>query len=128
MRRVRREGTEPELVVRRLLHRMGYRFRLHAKELPGCPDVVLRPRRAAIFVHGCFWHGHQCRWERPVKSNAAYWAAKIERNQKRDAASIQALRESGWRTLVVWECELKAPEAVQAELRVFLGPPGRPSP
>lgn len=127
MRRVRREGTRPELALRRMLHRIGYRFRLHAKELPGSPDVVLRPRKAAIFVHGCFWHGHQCRWGRPVKSNAEYWAAKIERNQRRDVASVDTLSANGWRSLVVWECELKKPEALEIELRSFLGPPGKQS-
>lgn len=124
MRRVRRESTEPELVLRRRLHRMGYRFRIHAKELPGSPDVVFRPRRAAIFVHGCFWHGHHCRWSRPVRSNADYWAAKIDRNQRRDAASLDALDQRGWRTLVVWECELKNTEALEPRLLAFLGPPG----
>lgn len=122
MRRVRREGTEPELALRRMLHAMGYRFRLHAKELPGSPDVVFRPRKAAVFVHGCFWHGHQCRWGRPVKSNREYWAAKIERNQRRDAASEDALTGKGWRTLVVWECELKDADTVSERLRDFLGP------
>jgi DNA mismatch endonuclease, patch repair protein len=121
MRRVRREGTEPELTLRRMLHAMGYRFRLHAKELPGSPDVVFRPRKAAVFMHGCFWHGHQCRWGRPVKSNAEYWAAKIARNQRRDAASVDALAENGWRTLVVWECELKDVDTLSARLRDFLG-------
>lgn len=123
MRRVRRENTAPELAVRRMLHRMGYRFRLHAKELPGSPDVVFRPRKAAIFVHGCFWHGHHCRWRRPVRSNAEYWASKIERNQQRDAASLEALRAAGWRAMVVWECELKEPDALKAELRAFVEPP-----
>lgn len=122
MRRVRRENTGPELALRRILHRMGYRFRLHAKELPGSPDVVFRPRKAAIFVHGCFWHGHDCRWGRPVKSNAQYWAAKIARNQRRDAASLETLRAGGWRALVVWECELKQPDPLETRLRAFIGP------
>lgn len=122
MRRVRRENTGPEMALRQMLHRMGYRFRLHAKELPGSPDVVFRPRKAVIFVHGCFWHGHHCRWARPVKSNADYWAAKIGRNQRRDAASIDALNTNGWRSLVVWECELKEPSRLVSDLRAFLGP------
>jgi DNA mismatch endonuclease (patch repair protein) len=124
MRRVRRENTEPELALRRMLHAMGYRFRLHAQELPGSPDVVFRPRKAAVFVHGCFWHGHPCRWGRPVKSNADYWAAKIARNQQRDEASIDALRAEGWWALVVWECELREPETLKAELSAFIGPRG----
>lgn len=122
MRRVRREGTEPELAVRRMLHRMGYRFRLHAKELAGSPDVVFRPRKAVIFVHGCFWHGHDCRWRRPVKSNSEYWAAKIERNQRRDAAALKALAALGWRSLVVWECEVKHAEVLAERLQTFLDP------
>lgn len=124
MRRVRRKDTQPELAIRRLLHRMGYRFRLHAKELPGSPDVVFRPRRAVIFVHGCFWHGHHCRWARPVQSNGEYWAAKIDRNRRRDAAVEAALEAAGWRALVAWECELKDPETLSERLRQFLGEPG----
>jgi DNA mismatch endonuclease (patch repair protein) len=127
MQRVRQQGTEPELAVRRLLHRAGYRFRLHAKELPGSPDVVFRPRRAAIFVHGCFWHGHDCRVTRP-KANSEFWASKIEANRRRDAAAEEALTARGWRHLVVWECETKDEERLAHKLRRFLDPPhGNPT-
>lgn len=124
MSRIPSSNTQPELKLRRLLHGLGYRFRLHARDLPGNPDVVLRPRRAAVFLHGCFWHGHACRWGRPVKSNASYWAAKIERNQRRDSEALAKLREQGWRPLVVWECELRDLEAVERTLVDFLGPSG----
>jgi len=120
MRRIRRQNTAPELAVRRMLHRMGYRFRLHAKELPGSPDVVFRPRKAVIFVHGCFWHGHHCRWGRPVRANAEYWAAKIDRNQRRDADSMAALYAKGWQALIVWECELKNADTLSCKLQNFL--------
>ena len=127
MRRIRRQDTGPELAVRRLLHRMGYRFRLHAAELPGSPDVAFRPRKAVVFVHGCFWHGHHCRWSKPVQSNGAYWAEKIERNRKRDAAVEEALRSKGWRTAVVWECELKDLESLASMLRLFLDDGEKPA-
>lgn len=120
MRKVRRKNTEPELIVRRLLHRLGYRFRLHAEELAGSPDIVLRPRKAAIFVHGCFWHGHDCRKAKLPTSNISYWAAKIERNRVRDAAAIAKLSDQGWRSLVVWECELSDEANLTLQLMRFL--------
>jgi DNA mismatch endonuclease, patch repair protein len=127
MARIRATNTAPERKVRSLLHRMGYRFRLHARELPGTPDIVLRPRRAAIFVHGCFWHGHDCpRGARQPKANAAYWSAKIARNRARDAASIAALDAAGFRALTLWECELKDEAALAVRLAGFLGPAGHP--
>jgi len=109
MRAVKAKDTTPELLLRRALHALGYRYRLHVRDLPGSPDLVFPARRAAIFVHGCFWHGHDCaRGRRRPKANADYWAAKIDRNQERDAAALAALDEAGWRPLVVWECALKA--------------------
>lgn len=121
MRAVRSKDTKPELTLRRLLHRAGYRFRLHRKDLPGSPDLVFPRRKAVIFVHGCFWHGHDCkRGARAPKANAEYWTAKIARNIARDARSREALQAAGWRVSVVWECQLKNPEAVLARASEFL--------
>jgi DNA mismatch endonuclease, patch repair protein len=128
MARVRATNTAPERRVRSLLHRLGYRFRLHAADLPGKPDIILRPRRAAIFVHGCFWHGHDCpRGARVPKTNAAYWKAKIARNRARDAAAVAALEVAGWRCLTVWECALKDEAVVTAALRGLLDRPAAPA-
>ena len=124
MARVKAKNTKPELAVRRLAHAMGYRFRLHRKDLPGAPDLVFPGRRKALFVHGCFWHGHDCaRGARAPKTNAAYWRAKIARNRARDAAAMAGLRSLGWTAHVIWECELKS-EDLPRRLRRFLGPPG----
>ena len=122
MARIRGKDTAPERRVRYLLHRLGYRFRLHAPELPGKPDIVFRPRRAAVFVHGCFWHGHDCqRGSRKPKSNQAYWEPKIARNRARDAEKLAALGALGYRALTLWECELKDEAALADRLRAFLG-------
>lgn len=121
MARVKGKDTKPELKLRRLAHAMGYRFRLHRKDLPGSPDLVFPGRRKVIFVHGCFWHGHECaRGARQPKQNAEYWAAKIARNRARDAAAQEALRAQGWRVGVFWECEMKDLEALAARLKAFL--------
>jgi DNA mismatch endonuclease, patch repair protein len=121
MRAVRSKDTSPELAVRRMLRPFAPGYRLHRKDAPGCPDVAYVGRKLAIFVHGCFWHGHDCaRGARTPKANADYWLAKIARNRARDAAGLAALREAGWRSLVVWECELKAPDEVARRLRDFL--------
>lgn len=125
MRAVRARDTGPEMVVRRLLHRLGYRFRLHRRDLPGTPDLAFPGRRRVIFVHGCFWHGHDCpRGARVPKRNADYWRAKIARNVARDAEQQAALAARGWAALTVWECALKDREALAADLVAFLGPPG----
>jgi DNA mismatch endonuclease (patch repair protein) len=122
MRKVRSSGTAPEVRVRKLLTRLGLRYRLHRKDLPGSPDIVMAGRKTAIFVHGCFWHGHDCkRGARAPKANAAYWSAKIARNVERDARVQGALAEAGWRALVVWECELKDEAACEARLVEALG-------
>ena len=108
MRRVKSTGTTPEKTVRRLLTGLGLRYRLHRADLPGKPDIVLPGRRLAILVHGCFWHGHDCaRGARVPKANRDYWLAKVGRNRARDAATLKALGELGWRVETVWECELK---------------------
>lgn len=119
---IRSKDTAPEIAVRRLAHRLGYRYRLHRADLPGKPDMVFPSRKAVVFMHGCFWHGHDCkRGGRKPKTNADYWRAKIARNAERDAAATAALAVLGWRSLVVWECEVKNPAAVAQRLRDFLG-------
>src|SRR5581483_6584003 len=108
MRRIRSKDTAPEMIVRRLVHSLGYRFRLHRKDLPGRPDLVFPARRKAIFVHGCFWHQHiACIDGRTPKSRSEYWAAKLQANRIRDEKSLVALGHLGWRSLVLWECEVQ---------------------
>lgn len=118
---VRRHDTAPELRVRRILHRMGYRFRLHRRDLPGTPDIVLPRHRKIVLVHGCFWHGHEgCkRATRPV-NNAATWSVKIEGNRRRDQRNVDALSALGWTVFVVWECEVRDTPFLEARLRAFL--------
>lgn len=107
MSRVRSKDTGPEMLVRRIVHGMGYRYRLHVRVLPGVPDLVFSSRRAAIFVHGCYWHQHPgCRLARVPKSRVEFWRTKLERNRERDSENLAALRRLGWRVLVVWECQL----------------------
>ena len=130
-RGVRSRDTAPEQVVRRVLHAMGYRFRVHGAGLPGKPDIVFPPRRKAIFVNGCFWHDHGCRpAERRVRANAAYWAEKFARTAARDARDTRELQAAEWDVLVVWECEVEDVLALALRLRAFLGAPsmgrGRP--
>lgn len=121
MRSVRSRDTGPELLVRQILHRLGLRFRLHRKDLPGRPDVVLTKHRTAVFVHGCFWHGHGCAKGRLPKSRLSFWTDKIERNRKRDAESARALRAAGWRVLTIWQCETKDIHRLKARLLKFFG-------
>jgi DNA mismatch endonuclease (patch repair protein) len=117
MRQVKAKGTTPELRVRALLWRMGLRYRLHRRDLPGAPDIVLPGRRLAVFVHGCFWHGHTCaRGARVPKQNRDYWTGKIARNRVRDEQSQTALLALGWTPLVLWECELKDEVALKERL------------
>ena len=130
MRRVKGRDTTPELKVRRLLWALGARYRLHRKDLPGSPDIVLPGRRLAIFVHGCFWHGHDCaRGARVPKANRAYWVAKVDRNRARDAKAVEALAALGWRVETLWECDLKNDAALTARLAEMLerGAAVRPS-
>lgn len=107
MRAVKSHDTRPEIIVRRMAHAMGYRFRLHRKDLPGNPDLVLPGRRAVIFVHGCFWHGHHCkRGARIPVNNRLYWIQKIQRNRARDKRVTQQLKRESWKVMVVWECTI----------------------
>lgn len=108
MGRIRGKNTKPELMVRSLLHGMGYRFRLHRRDLPGAPDIVLPKHRLAVFVHGCFWHAHElCSRASTPRSRTDYWGPKLARNKDRDAAHVAALHQMGWSTLVLWECEIE---------------------
>ena len=123
MAAVKSKNTTPELVVRRLLHSLGYRYRLHVRDLPGTPDMVFPRLRAALFVHGCFWHLHKCRQGRNAPAaNRRYWQAKRKRNFDRDRRSIAKLRRMGWRVMVLWECQLKDPNRLTARLMGFLNP------
>lgn len=124
MRSVKPEDTGPEIAVRKMLHRLGYRYRLHAKDLPGKPDIAFPSRRKVIFVHGCFWHGHRCPYGRLPKSRLEYWQPKIEANRARDARKTSELRRAGWGTAVVWQCELKDSARTLKKLALFLGEPG----
>ena len=115
MRRIKSKGMKPEMVVRRLVHGLGYRYRLHRKDLPGKPDLVFGPRRSVIFVHGCFWHQHEaCKDGRLPASNEDYWLPKLARNVERDKEKALALQEAGWRVLAVWECEARDPARLSA--------------
>jgi DNA mismatch endonuclease (patch repair protein) len=121
MGRVRQKNTTPEMSVRREAHRLGYRFRLHRKDLPGSPDLVFPRLRKAIFVHGCFWHRHDCRKATVPKANAEFWTKKFVDNQKRDRKVLEQLGCLGWDATVIWECEAKDPAELTRRLRVFLG-------
>lgn len=107
MKRVKRLDTKPELTLRKALHKLGLRYVIGDKHLPGTPDLAFPKHKTAVFVHGCFWHGHDCRQGRAPTTNVGYWAPKIEANRARDARKGQALRDLGWRVFIVWECELK---------------------
>ena len=121
MSRIRGRNTAPEMLVRRLLHRAGYRYRLHARELPGKPDLVFPSRRKVIFVHGCFWHGHRCRYGRVrPRTNADFWSAKLAGNVQRDRKVRSELTRAGWKALVMWECELRDQVRTLRRLRAFL--------
>lgn len=123
MQSVGTRNTGPELAVRRVLHALGLRFRVHRRDLPGRPDIVLARYRTAIFVHGCFWHGHDCPKGRLPKSRPEYWAPKIDATRLRDARAVQALTDGGWQSLIVWQCELRDPAALEANLRFVFGKP-----
>src|SRR5690606_17133831 len=121
MARIRSRDTEPERLVRSLLHLLGYRFRIHRADLPGSPDIVLPRRHTVVFVHGCFWHQHSCKAGRIPRSRIEYWGQKLARNQARDRRNVGKLRRGGWRVITVWECELKDPEKLERRLLRLLG-------
>ena len=121
MRAVRSRHTGPELIVRRITHGLGYRYRLHREDLPGKPDLVFPGRSKVIFVHGCFWHQHQCRrGARAPKTNLDYWVPKLQKNKIRDAKNQDQLRELGWQFLVIWECQLGDQVALAERIKSFL--------
>ncbi len=121
MRAIRSEGMKPELKVRSFAHSLGYRFRLHRKDLPGKPDLVFGPRRKVIFVHGCFWHSHNCKAAHVPKSNREYWEPKLQQNKMRDKKNIELLEANGWKALVIWECETRDEASLEKRLTAFLG-------
>lgn len=123
MARIRRAGTRPERVVRRLLHGMGYRFRLQYKGVPGRPDVAFPARRKAVMIHGCFWHAHECPAFRMPTTRTEFWAAKFAANRERDARLAVAAEAAGWRCVTVWECEVADEAQLAVRLRRELGPP-----
>lgn len=122
MRAIKGRDTVPELIVRRMLHAMGYRFRLHRRDLPGRPDIVIPGRRIALFVHGCFWHRHRCRYGRvePV-TRTEFWQAKFATNVARDRKSMRALRKAGWRVTIVWECQTRDADKLASRLLRLFG-------
>jgi len=123
MSRIRSRDTSPERVVRSLLHRLGYRFRLHRRDLPGSPDIVLPRHRAVVFVHGCFWHRHRgCRFAYTPKTRQQFWMQKFRENQARDERARRKLRRMGWRVLVVWECQTARPDRLGSRLQRWLAP------
>lgn len=127
MSRVRGKDTGPEWIVRRLVHSLGFRYRLHGSGLPGRPDLVFPARRKAIFVHGCFWHRHgvRCPLTRLPKSRLDFWKPKLEQNRRRDALNLRRLRAAGWTVLTVWECQLRDSAALSDRIRAFLEPTRR---
>lgn len=117
MAQIKGKNTKPELIVRSILHRMGYRFRLHRKDLPGKPDIVLPKYQTVIFVHGCFWHRHEgCKFATTPKSNESFWLQKFERNVKRDQLNYERLAELEWHVVVIWECQAKRADQLQSFL------------
>ena len=121
MARIRGKDSKPELRVRSILHKFGYRFRLHNKQLPGKPDICLPKHKTVIFIHGCYWHRHDCKKGRSVPAtNANFWETKFNGNIERDKRNLSDLEHLGWKTLVVWECEIKDPTHLQARLQSFL--------
>ena len=120
MRAVRSKNTAPEILVRSSLHRLGYRFRLHRRDLPGTPDIVFPARKCVMFIHGCFWHGHRCPRGGLPSTNVTFWQTKIGKNKERDARAQQELKKSGWKVLAVWECEMKNKNRLQNRLVRFL--------
>lgn len=120
--RIRGKDTKPELLARSIVHRLGYRFRVHAKKLPGRPDIVLPRLKTVIFVHGCFWHRHsKCKVATTPKTRTEFWQAKFDANVERDKRNARRLRRLGWSVLTVWECQLRRPDTVRSRLSRLLG-------
>lgn len=119
MSRIRGRNTKPELIVRSLLHRMGFRYRLHVRGLPGCPDIVLRKYKIVLLVHGCFWHRHGCKSTATPKSNTLFWQTKFDSNVARDATVVKQLRACGWRVLTIWACKVKDEVKLKKQLERF---------
>ncbi|ASP97027.1 DNA mismatch endonuclease Vsr [Sinorhizobium meliloti] len=120
MSRIRNRDTRPEIRVRKILHRLGYRFRLNARELPGTPDIVLPKHRSVVFIHGCFWHRHAgCKYAYMPKTRIDFWSAKFTANLKRDAKAVERLRSDGWRILILWECETKDDKQIEEAIHRF---------
>ena len=121
MARVRSTNSRPELCVRRIVFALGYRYRLHVRGLPGVPDLVFRPRKKVIFVHGCFWHRHaNCALARMPKSRIEFWETKLEGNRKRDKRNRRSLLREGWKVLTIWECQLKHTDRLEGRIGKFL--------
>ena len=121
MSRIRGKNTKPELIVRKYLSSKGYRYKLHDKNLPGRPDLVLKKHQTAVFVNGCFWHQHPgCKKATSPKSNNVYWDAKLAKNVDRDKKNIETIENEGWRCLILWECETKDQEALQEKIKIFM--------
>lgn len=121
MRRIRSKDTSIEMTIRRLVHGMGYRYRLHAKDLPGSPDLVFRGRRKIILVHGCFWHRHRkCPLSSTPKTRVDFWKEKFEKNMVRDRRNLRELKKLGWSILVVWQCEIKDKDKLEKKIRLFI--------
>lgn len=120
MSRVRSKDTDPEMIVRRLIHGLGIRYRLHVRQLPGSPDLVIRRLGKVIFIHGCFWHSHSCARGRAPSTNTDFWSEKLAANTRRDKSAIHSLRRAGWSVLTLWECQLKDLSATERRLIRFL--------
>jgi len=121
MSRIRKTDTTPELIVRRIVHRLGYRFRLYRKNLPGCPDIVLPRHKKIIFVHGCWWHRHSCKLgRRSPKSKKKYWIPKLQGNKERHKKNCHLLKRRGWKVLTIWECQTRNPEKLTDRIVAFL--------
>ena len=121
MSKIKDKNTKPEVLVRSVLHRMGYRFRLHGKDLPGKPDIILPKYKKVIFVHGCFWHGHEgCDKSKRPSANREFWDKKLDKNINRDQKNIAELNKYGWETLIIWTCETKDIQTLKQKLTTFL--------
>lgn len=120
MARIRNTDTKPEMEVRRIVHGMGYRYRLHAKDLPGKPDLMFRARKKVIFINGCFWHQHGCRQYRQPRTKCTFWEPKLAKNKERDALIMQQLLGLGWSVMVIWECEIKDKGILRSRIKNFL--------